>query len=515
MLFNSYPFLLGFLPVTLVGFFLIGSRNPRAACVWLVIASAAFYGYWHFKSLVLLAMSVAFNLYIGSKICRILDSGEQARPRARRFLVLGLSVNLFILGYIKYANFFLDQLNALLATDIHVKQLTLPLGISFFTFTQIIYLVDCFRRNARDNDPVRYALFVTYFPHLIAGPLLHHGQVMPQFQRPETFVFRNRNLELGLAIFGIGLFKKVVLADGIAPYADAVFNASAAGAVLSFSEAWAGALAYAMQLYFDFSGYSDMAIGLSTMFGIVIPANFLSPYKARSIIEFWRRWHISLSQFLRDYLYISLGGNRRGRVRRYINLMLTMLLGGLWHGAAWTFVLWGAIHGLYLLVNHWFRHARGAQPAGKSPTRLAGTASWALTFAAVVVAWVPFRSADLPSALSMIESMAGMHGYAAAAAGAPQSATMFPNQLADWSSGLAWIGTTCLIAFALPNTMEFASRFRPALMDDSLLKSYGPLRARLEWRPTVAWSAVAGTVLALGAMGVGLQGSSPFLYFQF
>ena len=514
MLFNSYPFLLVFLPITVLGFFLIGSRSPRIACLWLVVASATFYAHWHFKSLLLLAISIGINLLIGGRITMHLAKGEAGRARARLYLVLGLSVNLLLLGYVKYAVFLLEQWNVIFSADLHIRQPRLPLGISFFTFTQIIYLVDCFRRHVKDSDPVRYALFVTYFPHLIAGPLLHHGQVMPQFQQRETFIFHNRNLELGLAIFGIGLFKKVVIADGLAPYADAVFNASRAGTVLTFAEAWLGALAYTMQLYFDFSGYSDMAIGLSTMFGIVIPANFLSPYKARSIIEFWRRWHISLSQFLRDYLYIPLGGNRLGRVRRYINLMLTMLLGGLWHGAAWTFVLWGGIHGLYLLLNHWFRQWRPAKGADDPQSKVSSTLSWLLTFTAIVVAWVPFRSSTLASATSMLQSMAGLHIPFSSGSEAVLTSQV-ANQLADWSTGLGWIGAAAFIALVLPNTMEFAVRFRPALIDEALLKTYGWLGSRLTWRPTTGWAIAMGGILALSAMGIGLQGSSPFLYFQF
>jgi len=335
MLFNSYPFLLGFLPVTLIGFFAIGRVSRPGAAAWLTLASLVFYGWWSPAYVALLLASIAFNYTLGARIARARARDEPAL--ARRLLIAAVTIDLATLGYFKYANFFLDTLTTVSGITLPAARVILPLGISFFTFTQIAFLVDAYRGIAREYNPIHFALFVTYFPHLIAGPILHHKEMMPQFARPRIYVPHAGNLAVGATIFAIGLFKKTVLADRIAPFVAPVFDGAAATPP-TLLVAWGGALAYTFQLYFDFSGYSDMAIGLSRLFGVQLPLNFASPYKSRSIIEFWRRWHMTLSRFLRDYVYFALGGNRRGRLRRYVNLFLTMLLGGLWHGAGWTFV---------------------------------------------------------------------------------------------------------------------------------------------------------------------------------
>ncbi len=487
-----------------MGFFLIGARNSRLACLWLVGASLIFYGYWKWNFIWLLLASIIFNFYLGTRITTSRD--RNSGSNAKYLLIVGIATNLALLAYFKYGAFLLEQFTALFDLRPRHSTAKLPIGISFFTFTQIAFLVDCYRRLARDKDPVRYALFVAYFPHLVAGPLLHHAQVMPQFQRRKTFVFQNKNLEIGLSVFAIGLFKKVVLADGIAPYANAVFDASAAGATLTFFDSWLGAVAYALQLYFDFSGYSDMAIGLSRLFGISIPANFASPYKAKSMIDFWRRWHISLSQFLRDYLYIPLGGNRHGKIRRYMNLMVTMLLGGLWHGAGWTFVLWGGLHGIFLAVNHIFRASLGRQlPIDRF--RIGSAFSWALTFIAVVVAWVPFRSANAYSMLLMLKSMFGFYGASFNG--------LFASGLTDWGTGLPWVISLLILCLAMPNTVEFMSRYQIAKINPELVKSDGSFSSILRWRLDFRWALVTGTILSLGIVGIGMHEKSPFLYFQF
>lgn len=283
----------------------------------------------------LLLGSIVGNFFIGGKISSLADADNtSARAQSKRWLVLGVTVNLALLGYFKYANFFVDNVNAALGNHWDIGRVILPIGISFFTFTQIAFLADAWHKGVREYKFVHYGLFVTYFPHLIAGPVLHHAQMMPQFRQAQTYTFNGGNCSAGLAIFALGLFKKIVLADGISPYADAIFHAADAGLSPDAAEAWLGAIAYTLQLYFDFSGYSDMAIGLSWMFNVRLPFNFNSPYRATNISDFWRRWHMSLSQFLRDYLYITLGGNRHGTLRRYANLMTTMILGGLWHGAS-------------------------------------------------------------------------------------------------------------------------------------------------------------------------------------
>jgi alginate O-acetyltransferase complex protein AlgI len=339
-----------------------------------------------------------------------------------------------LLGWTKYAAFLATQMNSLLSVGLHVPHTALPLGISFFTFTQIAYLVDLSRREATLERPDRYVLFVSFFPHLIAGPILHHRAVMPQFARLRHLVFDQRNFACGLLFFAIGLAKKVAIADAIAPYVHPVFEGQVS--TLGFWPAWQGVLAYALQLYFDFSGYSDMAIGAALMVNIRIPLNFNSPYQATSIIEFWQRWHMSLSAFLRDYLYIPLGGTRRGEFRRYFNLMVTMLLGGLWHGAGLTYLAWGGLHGSYLVINHLWR---------KSGRALPKPAAGALTFFAVVVAWVFFRAPDLATGRAIVYAMAGFNG-----AGMP-----------DW---LPLTALTCLLAIVVscPNSQTWVARIRPS-----------------------------------------------------
>ena len=291
--------------------------------------------------------------------------------QGKRWLLVAIAANLALLAYYKYAIFFVANAQRLIGHVGPLPEIVLPLGISFFTFTQIAFLVDAHRGLAREYSFTHYTLFVTYFPHLIAGPILHHREMMPQFDRRSTYTLDWDNVAVGLTMFIIGLFKKTVIADDMAAFASPAFDAAAGGTQLTLLEAWGAALAYTFQIYFDFSGYTDMALGASRMFGIVLPLNFRSPYKAANIIDFWRRWHITLSRFLRDYVYIPLGGNRKTVPRRYENLLLTMLVGGLWHGAGWTFVFWGALHGIYLVVNHgWriapssFRYCRAARRAG-------------------------------------------------------------------------------------------------------------------------------------------------------
>jgi len=354
MLFNSYSFIFVYLPLVLLGAAWLGWKLPKLVVPWLGMASLAFYGVWNVRFVSLLLASIVFNYAAASLISRY---RTDAPARSRRVLTAAVAADLILLGYYKYANFFIATVNEATGSSLQALDLILPLGISFFTFTQIAFLVDAYRGVARERSFQRYLLFVTYFPHLIAGPVLHHQQVMPQFNEENLRRLRLTNFTLGVTIFIVGLAKKVLVADALAEYASPIFNASRDGAMLGLVESWIGALAYTFQLYFDFSGYSDMAIGISLMLNVQLPLNFNSPYKATSIIDFWRRWHMTLSAFLRDYLYVPLGGSRRGRPRRYLNLLITMLLGGFWHGAGWTFIVWGALHGAYLLVNHAWRRA--------------------------------------------------------------------------------------------------------------------------------------------------------------
>jgi len=330
MLFNSDLFIFIFLPIVLFGYYWFGMYKSLYSVIWLVLASLFFYSWWNPPYLVLILGSMLFNFYCGKYIGKTLDT-HRSRV-AKIILWLGISLNLLVLFYFKYSNFFIDNINKVFEVGLVVETIILPLAISFFTFQQITFLVDSFRGETRDYYFHHYALFVSFFPQLIAGPIVHHTEMMPQFDKRETYQFFWENISIGMSIFIIGLFKKVILADNLALFSTPVFDFALINNSITFFEAWGGALAYTFQLYFDFSGYSDMAIGIARMFGVILPLNFNSPYKSASIIEFWRRWHMTLSRFLRDYLYIPLGGSRKGNLRRYVNLMLTMLLGGLWHG---------------------------------------------------------------------------------------------------------------------------------------------------------------------------------------
>jgi alginate O-acetyltransferase complex protein AlgI len=393
MFFNSFEFIFIFLPIVITLFFTFGKLGYRkAAIATLVIASLSFYSYWNIRYLPLLIGSILFNFAMGRAI---------EKSRAKKLIVIGIAANLALLGYFKYTNFFLASVNAAAGASIHFPTIILPLGISFFTFTQIAYLVDAHRGETSGYSFLEYSLFVSIFPHLIAGPILYHKNIIPQFSDPKIFRFSYASMSKGIVLFSIGLFKKVVIADNLAPLANFAF---AHPANMTFIDAWQGTLAYTLQLFFDFSAYSEMAIGLGLMLNLNLPVNFNSPYKSKSIIEFWRRWHITLSNFLRSYLYIPLGGNRKGKFRKYVNLFVTMLLGGLWHGAGWTFVFWGALHGIYLVINNLWRDAGLKLKYGAS------LASWLLTIFCVVIAWVFFRSSSFADALFMLKAMFGMNG---------------------------------------------------------------------------------------------------------
>ncbi len=419
MLFNSTVFILGFLPVALAGFFVIAALSRRSAAIfWLVATSLFFYSWWDFRNLFVIVPSVALNYLLGKCIGEA--RAANATGLARALTALGIGLGLCAIGYFKYLNFVTGTINNALGLNFAAFSIVLPLGISFFTFQQIKFLVDRYTGAAPEQPSfANYSLLVTFFPHVIAGPIVQHDDLLPQLKVWDQ-CFSSGLFADGVAIFLLGLAKKLVLADQFSIYANEGFNAVAAGHSLSFFAAWGAALSYTLQLYFDFSSYSDMAIGLARMFGLSFPLNFNSPYKACNIIEFWRRWHITLSRFLRDYLYVPLGGNRRGPARRYVNLMATMLLGGLWHGAGWTFVIWGGLHGLYLAVNHLWHALRKVAgfPAGV-PSVLGRIAGSVVTLLAVVVAWVFFRARDLHAAVSMLRGMAGSNG------------ALLPQQLVD------------------------------------------------------------------------------------
>lgn len=482
MLFNSGIFVFIFFPITLVGYYLVGRYSLTAALTWLNAASLVFYAYGAPQYVPLIVVLILLNYSAALWIANAEDD------RLRYWIAFaGITGNLCVIGYYKYAGLMVSTFDNLTGADFSIVSIALPLGISFFTFQKIGYLVDTYKTRRAEPNLNRYSVFVLFFPQLIAGPIVHHDQIIPQLSGSLARHIRLDNIAIGLAIFTIGLAKKVLLADNIAVYSTPVFKAAAAGAALAPTEAWVGALAWTLQIYFDFSGYSDMAIGLARMFGIVLPINFNSPYKAASIIDFWRRWHMTLSRFLRDYLYIPLGGNRRGDISRYTNLMLTMLIGGLWHGAEWTFVLWGGIHGSYLMINHGFRAGvkHGVIPK-LIPQLPAHVLSRALTLFAVIVAWVFFRSDSWPAAKYMIGAMLNVHHldwYGQTVVRTPIAACLIAAILA--------------IATVMPNTQE--------IMSD---KRFG-----FPWRPSPRFGAALGLLFA--ACALNFSSPSEFIYFRF
>ena len=511
MVFSSFPFLFGFLPVVLA--LCWGSRliaRPTVVVPILAGASLWFFGYWDWFYLPLLLGSIVFNFTISWLIYR--QANEQRR---RWFLILGIAVNLLCLGYFKYSTFVVSNLEELLATRFGLPPVLLPIGISFYTFTQIAFLVDIWRDRSRPYGFGEYTLFVTIFPHLVAGPIIHHKEMIPQFRRDSFGRFDVATVNTGLVYFVVGLAKKVLVADNIALLADPVFAAADGGEPISFLEGWAGTMAYAMQLYFDFSGYADMAIGLGLMLGVRLPQNFNLPYRASSIADFWRRWHITLSRFLRDYLYIPLGGNRHGFGRELANLMTTMVLGGLWHGAGWTFLLWGALHGFYLVVQRVWQRLRGTPRAIVDPSRPGRFGpGWLLTMLAVLIAWVPFRATTLHGAIEIWQGM-GLAGATLPEAwklALGHHAALLERvgisfggpahiRLRDWASLGPLLMTVPLLALFLPRT---------EVMAESL---FGLRGARLG-TGAIAWRAMALGFTFVVSL-IYLSYNNVFLYFQF
>jgi D-alanyl-lipoteichoic acid acyltransferase DltB (MBOAT superfamily) len=505
MLFNSWQFILLFLPITVFIFYQIGKLGkPNLAIFWLMVASLFFYGWWNPPYLILLLFSIVFNYTFGC----LLSAFTIKHQRNKWTLALGVAVNLALLIYFKYANFFIVNINDVLGTNFNLYKIILPLGISFFTFQQIAYLVDAYRGETKEYSFMQYTLFVSFFPQLIAGPIVHHKEIIPQFKNKSILRFNPENLAVGLTIFCIGLGKKLLLADYIALFATPVFNAAANDVSITFLEAWTGALAYTFQLYFDFSGYSDMAIGAARMVGVKLPLNFDSPYKSMNIIEFWRRWHITLSNFLRDYLYIPLGGNRKGKLRRYINLMITMLLGGLWHGAGWTFVFWGGLHGFYLCLNHlWHEILRALGHDWKKSPWWSRGLGCLVTFLAVVIAWVFFRADNMSTAILMLKSMVGVNGISLS----PSVSPVVP-------STKRVLLVFCLLVWLLPNTQQWMIGYSPALtqpITKTPFKWCKNLWIRLQWQPNRVLGIIMGTTIFILAKMLLDAPPSEFLYFNF
>jgi D-alanyl-lipoteichoic acid acyltransferase DltB (MBOAT superfamily) len=496
MQFSSFTFLFQFLPATFLAFAAARRHSPRAGIMVLVGASLVFYGSWKPIYLALFLTSIACNFGLGLLM---------ADPRRRRqFGMLGVALNLAALCYFKYANFLLDTAGSLSGVPMPLANIILPLGISFFTFQQIAYLVDVMRGAPVERDIVSYTLFVSFFPHLIAGPLVHHAEMIPQFKRAGST--RTAGMAArGTAIFVAGLFKKVVIADNLAQFVSPVFAHVDGGGSVAMAWAWLATLGYTLQIYYDFSGYSDMALGLGLLFGIRLPVNFRSPYRATSIIEFWRRWHITLSRFLRDYLYIPLGGNRQGTFRRYVNLLLTMLLGGLWHGAGWNFVVWGGLHGLYLCINHVWRGGR----AEAGTTALGKVAGWLVTFVAVVIAWVFFRAATMHGAWQMLCGLFGRGGegtsYASPGILRVMDLPMLVGADRLLVTGGMIVALALLVAVVMPNVPQIF-RYRE-------YRHAPESAALLRWRPDAVWALLVAVAFAIALFGMWQR--LEFLYFQF
>lgn len=499
MLFNSYAFLFLFLPLALAGFYAIRGENAaRLRLIWLVISSLVFYGWSNPDHLPLLCASILINYFIGKRLTATRDNSP-----GRGLLTLGVALNLGLLAYVKYTGFLFDTINMMTKAGLPRPDIILPLGVSFFTFQQIAFLVDIRSGKAACGGFMDYLFFVAFFPKLLAGPITRHRDLMPQLNRLGTV--DETDIAVGVTYFLIGLAKKVLIADAFASFGIPVYQAAASGtSSVGFAAAWMGSLAYSLQMYFDFSGYSDMAIGLARIFGLRLPVNFDSPYKARSLIDFWTRWHMTLSNFLRDYLYIPIGGNRKGETRRYINIWITMMLGGLWHGANWTFVVWGIFHGVLLWGNHAWRNLmerrRGGAP-DPNPRPLWGLF---LTFGATAVTRVLFGSPNVATAFSLLGAMFGFGAAGAGPAIAMKAAEVMP-----------WDVAGLIIVWMFPNSQEFMARFDPPLRckPREFRVKLGNFSTAIAWVPNAGW-AIVFIVIAVASV-LSMSRPSHFIYFQF
>tara|TARA_R110002049_G_scaffold158067_1_gene323002 strand:+ start:895 stop:2412 length:1518 start_codon:yes stop_codon:yes gene_type:complete len=505
MLFNSGIFLFAFLPTVLLVFgLLFRYRSLEAAWMWLAAASVFFYGWWNPAHIPLLLGSVCANFWLGKRLA------DRSHSTHGWLLAGGVIVNLGLLGFFKYWNFFASNVALVFGLEWHSTPLELPLGISFYTFHQLTYLWHCKAGRAGGTTFRHYLLYVTFYPQLIAGPIVRPMELLPQLQEARSSAFRWNDLSLGFTLLAFGLFKKMVIADHVAGWVSPVFDQPIPTNGIQLMDAWVASLAYTLQLYFDFSAYSDMALGLAKMLGLGLPGNFFSPYKATSITDFWRRWHITLSLFLRDYLYIPLGGNRLGEPRRYFNLILVMTVGGFWHGAGWTFGLWGLLHGTCLAINHgWHKWGR---------IRLGVPISWTVTFLSVVAGWVLFRSPSIETAGSILKACVGGSGFSIPSgwiSRLPFLEAIGVTANSDWIvfSGpgqiLAILG---LLIFTLisPNALQLtASAFQPP--NEASLPQ--PRASTLQWKPNLLWALFTALLFAISLLHLGQL--SEFLYFQF
>lgn len=501
MVFSSLEFIYLFLPpVLLVYLVLRALKLETGVILWLITASLTFYAWWNPYYLFLLLGSVGFNYLVHKMLVQ--------KP-SKMIFAIGTAVNLTTLGLFKYADFLIENINSAGGLAIPHLDLILPLAISFYTFQQISFLHDTLTGKLVHCDFKRYVLFVTFFPQLIAGPIVMQKDTIPQFKLKNFSNKLMTNLLLGVTLFSIGLFKKIVLADSVAPLANIVFTAADAGQDLTLAAAWTGSIAYTFQIYFDFSGYCDMALGLALMFGIRLPMNFNSPYKALSIVDFWRRWHITLSRFLKDYLYIPLGGNRSGLLGSKGNLMITMLLGGLWHGAGWNFVIWGGLHGSYLITNHFWSSSKFG-PASKKflGGYLYSVLAWSLTMLAVVIAWVFFRAETLPGAITVLASMAGLSSEVSMTSGA-----VFANGV--YQTLMMFAAMFVIVTF-MPNSIQMTRSHRPIISAAGDVKKIGGKLKGLRWSMSPQWATFTSVIFFVTVIQIyRLNGLTEFIYFNF
>ena len=513
MLFNSIVFIFAYLPVTVAGYWTLTALGThRGRLLWLAAASLFFYGYWAPKYTLLLIFSMSVNYVLAWAIGRASDGS----PHRRHLLIGGVIFNLALLFYFKYFNFFVDNLNAVTGAGLVVTRIILPLAISFFTFQKIALLFDIYRRKIALGPIAEYVTFVLFFPQLIAGPIVHYSELAPQLATKPRLSNAGRNILIGLVIFSIGLFKKTVLADSFALYATPIFDAVRDGSAPSFGDAWLGASVYTLQIYFDFSGYSDMAIGLARMFGVLLPLNFHSPLRAGNMAELWRRWHMTLSRFVQSYIFqplsVPLARWAAGRYRSPLAFLivstllptvLVMIIIGAWHGAAWNFFIFGAMHGVFVasyeLWNFLLKKRRRKNPQSRPSIAFAHL----LTVACFVAAVVPFRAADTHVTGQFFAAMLGLGDGGSLMGLVPMG---IGGMLA--ALGLGW-----LIVALLPNTQIFMTAVEPAL-EWAKWRKVGLPAIRLSWQPTVGWAAVGGVFFFFGVAFI-MRGTTEFIYFNF
>jgi D-alanyl-lipoteichoic acid acyltransferase DltB (MBOAT superfamily) len=551
VLFNSYEFLFAFLPTTVAVFLLLGRVSRELALSWLIIASLLFYAWWRPLNVLIIAPSIAANYLFARALLAL--ARDESRERLRTLvLAIGVAFNIGFLGYFKYANFAVTVTNDITGTDFILEQIILPLGISFITFQKIAFLVDVAGRRVTDFTLRNYLLFVLFFPQLIAGPIVHYRESIPQFLRASCR-FDATLFATGLTLFTIGLFKKVILADGGAQYVSPVFEYAASGGVVTLLQGWEAAIGFTLQIYFDFSAYSDMACGAALLFGVRLPLNFDSPLKASNIIEFWLRWHVTLTRFLTAYLYnpitLALTRRRAGKGQKLLRgrgssleafvlvlvgpTLFTMLVSGVWHGAGYTFVIWGLLHGGFLVINHTWRQYT-AKPPPKPPSGASNTgaarlraragrlAGFALTFAAVAASMVFFRAPNLDTALPILEGMIGVHGVSlpneiARAIGAPglpeRMLSDGPVWTRDYLESAGTLAALLAIALLMPNSLQLLSRYQPVLQTPTRPPRIAGVGPAIYWSPSLFWMAAVAAIAVISVTQI--SGESEFLYWQF